>query len=217
MGEGMILLALFAHPDDETLACGGLIARDPSVWHVAVLADGVTSRGGTDHATRAVHFRAAMQVFGVPPERYEAHGLPDQRLDTVDFLDLAKGVTQIIDRVHPDAVYTHHRGDLNMDHRLVCEAVHVACRPPQSPAIYECETPSTTEWGIREPFRPNVFVHLTLEQAQLAADAFACYRDEVRLYPYPRSARGLFSRFQYWGQQAGVEYAQPFTLCREVR
>lgn len=207
-------LCLMAHPDDETLACGGLIARDPTNWHVAVLADGVTSRGTDGRAVRHEHFIKAMETLGVTS--FESHGLPDQRLDTLDFLDLTIGVSQIIDRVNPTAVYTHFRADLNRDHRLVCEAVHVACRPPKWIAIYECEVPSSTEWGIGEPFRPNVFVDIG-QTLPCKASAFECYVDEVRESPHPRSIPGLHDRAGYWGMIAGMRWAEPFMLVREVR
>ena len=215
-------LALFAHPDDETLGCGGLITRAPAQWHVAILADGVSSREYSARVMspqyrRTEHFAAAMQVLGLSTDQFELHGLPDQRLDTLDFLDLCKGVAQIIERVNPTEVFTHFRGDLNRDHRLVCEAVHVACRPPEGPTIWECEVASSTEWGIGEPFQPNVFISLAREQAQMKVGALECYADEVRPYPHPRSPRAVLARLQYWGQVAGVEYAEPFTLIREVR
>lgn len=223
-------LALFAHPDDEALACGGLIAQHPEDWHVAVLADGVTSRDGgatwqqlgqpvpaptvSNFRTRHTHFEAAMRVLGVTS--YESRGLPDQRLDSLDFLDLAKGVTEIIDRVNPSAVYTHFQGDLNRDHRLVCEAVHVACRPPKRIALYECEVLSSTEWGIGTPFQPNVFVDITATIVTKLA-AFGQYADESRPFPHPRSPESLRARAQSWGSMAGVLWAEAFRLVREVR
>lgn len=224
-------LALFAHPDDEVLACGGLIARNPQDWHVAVMTDGVTSREKlpvqlgywvvgqplSHTKQRMEHFTKAMGVLGVTS--FEAQGRPDQRLDAMDFLDLAKHVTEIVERIKPEAVYTHFRGDLNRDHRLVCEAVHVACRPPKRIAIYECEVPSSTEWGIGEPFRPNVFVRLDMDGAQLDCKlrAMACYEDELRRAPHPRSARGIRARAEYWGAVCDAYYAEPFMLVREVR
>lgn len=213
-------LALFAHPDDEVLACGGLIARNPQDWHVAVLTDGVSSREDWQHTDldqRQQAFLDAMKVLGVTS--HECLGLADQRLDGEDFLDLAKIVSAIVEKVKPTAVYTHFRGDLNRDHRLVCEAVHVACRPPKRIAIYECEVPSSTEWGIGEPFRPNVFVRLDMDGAQLDCKlrAMACYEDELRRAPHPRSARGIRARAEYWGAVCDAYYAEPFILAREVR
>lgn len=207
-------LFLGAHPDDETFACGGLIARAPETWHVAVLADGVTSRGEVGHLDRHDQFKAAMAVLGVTS--YESRGLADQRLDALDFLDLAKGVSEIVDRIQPTAVYTHFRGDLNLDHRLVCEAVHVACRPPKRIGLYECEVPSSTEWGICEPFRPNVFMdlHGAIDQK---LKAVRCYETEVRPYPHPRSIDAIRSRAAYWGQTVGVPYVEAFMLVRELR
>jgi len=47
----------------------------------------------------------------------------------VDLLDIIKEVDKYIQRLKPQIIYTHHYGDLNIDHRRTFEAVITASRP----------------------------------------------------------------------------------------
>ena len=55
--------------------------------------------------------------------------LPDNRLDSLDRLDLIKRIEQRVECHQPECVYVHHAGDVNVDHRRLHEAVVTACRP----------------------------------------------------------------------------------------
>ena len=98
----------------------------------------------------------------------------------MDLLDIIKSVSEFIEQYKPDTIFTHHHGDLNIDHRRVCEAVLTAVRPMQGERvkrIYAFETPSSTEWNynFESPFCPNVYFNITdTLEAKLAA--MACYR-----------------------------------------
>src|SRR5207344_2354270 len=117
-------------------------------------------------------------------------------LDTVPLLEVVKLVEDLIEKFKPAVIYTHHPGDLNIDHGVVHRAVLTATRPLPGLSvreIYAFEVPSSTEWAFQrlEPvFRANVFVDVsaTLE-AKLAA--LACYEGEGRRFPHPRSPEAL--------------------------
>ena len=94
-------------------------------------------------------------------------GLPDNRFDQVALLDVVKQVEKWVGKFRPDAIYTHHPGDLNIDHGITFRAVLTATRPGASavavPDVYAFEVPSSTEWAFQriEPvFRPSVFVDI---------------------------------------------------------
>jgi len=63
-------------------------------------------------------------------------------------------------------VYTHHQGDLNIDHALVSRAVITATRPlslESVPEVYAFEVPSSTEWMFGPcggDFKANHFVEI---------------------------------------------------------
>ena len=115
---------------------------------------------------------------------------------------------------------SHHHGDLNIDHRRVCEAVLTAVRPMQGERvkrIYAFETPSSTEWNynFESPFCPNVYFNIT-ESLEAKLAAMACYRSELRDAPHPRSLEALRALAAYRGSNVGYRYAEAFMLLREL-
>jgi LmbE family N-acetylglucosaminyl deacetylase len=146
---------------------------------------------------------------------------PDNRFDAVPLLELIRAVEAFIAEVKPAVVYTHHCGDLNVDHRRVHEAVLTACRPlPGAPVrrILCGETPSSTEWQAPGflPFRPAVFhdVGPTLAAKVAALEAYA---GEIRDFPHPRSAEGVRALAALRGAQSGFAAAEAFVLVRCVQ
>ena len=219
------VLIVAAHPDDEILGCGGTAAR-----HIAqgdsvgalIVAEGATSRAGGDSAATA-HLRdaaeAAAKELGAEPPRFL--GLPDNRLDTMALLEIVQMVEAILAETRPEVIYTHHSEDLNIDHRLVHQAVLTAARPlPGSfvDAIYGFETPSSTEWAVSggaSGFHPTRFVDvgdcMSAKHAALRA-----YGVEMREFPHPRSHDGIDALAQVRGMSAGLDRAEAFTVVREI-
>jgi LmbE family N-acetylglucosaminyl deacetylase len=71
----------------------------------------------------------------------------------------------IIARLAPELVYTHHYGDLNIDHRQTHQAIMMACRLLPGTTVREIrafEVMSSTEWSSLglAPFLPNLFVDI---------------------------------------------------------
>ena len=64
-------------------------------------------------------------------------GLPDNRFDSVDLLDIVKLIEGEIAAVGPTTVFTHHGADLNVDHRRTHDAVLAATRPLPGTTIAE--------------------------------------------------------------------------------
>ena len=134
----MSILVAVAHPDDEVLGCGGTIARHAKNGddvHILIIAEGATSRPDSNQED-VVHLRkcaeTAAKALNVNSPIFLS--FPDNRMDTIAQLDVIKEVERNVDRIRPEIVYTHHGGDLNIDHRIVHSAVITACRPiPGSP------------------------------------------------------------------------------------
>lgn len=165
-----IVLVVAAHTDDEALGCGGTIARhvaEGDVVYAVFMADGVTSRdevNESDIASRNDAAENARKILGIKENFYL--GLPDNRLDSVPLIEIIKQLEPIIFKLKPNVIYTHHHGDLNVDHRITHEAVLTVCRPiPGSSVreIYAFEVMSSTEWATpsREPFIPNHYINIT--------------------------------------------------------
>jgi LmbE family N-acetylglucosaminyl deacetylase len=218
------VLVVAAHPDDEVLGCGGAMARHADQGHevdVLILGTGALSREhGTTEEVEALSTQAreAGRILGAREVRVS--DLPDNRFDSVDLLDIVKRVEEEVRRAGPEVVYTHHGGDLNVDHRRTFEAVITACRPQVSMPvrrILSFEVPSSTEWQastVGSPFHPNVFVDIAASLAR-KLEALQAYAGEVRDFPHPRSIDALKALAAWRGAASGMTAAEAFMLVRE--
>ena len=227
MSSKQSVLIVAAHPDDDVLGCGGTIAKlgkQGFAVHVAFMTDGVGARGrGKTAAAVAKKRREAAQkacrILGVKSASYGS--FPDNRMDTVDLLDVVKRVEEEIGRYQPAMLLTHHAGDLNVDHRVVHEAVLTACRPQKGHPVRTLlffEVPSSTEWmtpGSGPVFAPNYFVDIssTLETKMAA---LAAYKAELRPWPHPRSHEAITHLAKWRGASVGAYAAEAFILGRAI-
>ncbi len=222
-------MAVAAHPDDEVLGCGGTLRRHVDQGDevcIYILADGDTSRHilGTENPAavlqaRGEAARAAGDILGA--SRVILDAFPDNRMDSRDLLEIIRKVEQQIRHFQPDVVYTHHSGDLNIDHRSVHEAVVTACRPQLGNTVKTLlffEIPSSTEWQVPSAgkvFAPDWFVDIT---ATLDAkmQALAKYHVELRPWPHPRSMEAIEHLSRWRGATVGVQVAEAFMLGRHL-
>jgi LmbE family N-acetylglucosaminyl deacetylase len=224
-------LVIAAHPDDEVLGCGGTIARLASEgWavHVLIVAEGATSRDDSrNRGARAGELselaqaaQAANAILGAAS--VVLGDLPDNRMDSVDLLDIVKTVEQAVARHRPSRVFTHHAGDLNIDHRLLHDAVLTACRPLPGSVVEELlffEVASSTEWtpaASGPSFAPTVFYDISghLDRKLAALEAYA---SEMRPFPHARSVTALAALARWRGASCGFEAAEAFALGRARR
>lgn len=222
------ILVLAAHPDDEILGCGGTIAKlsdQGATVHVAFLADGVFSREDEVIAqqeelqARRSAAQQACDILGVKSVSFDK--FPDNRMDTVALLDITKAMEKLIAEHRPETIFTHHAGDVNIDHRCIHEAAVTACRPQSgSPVkrLLSFEVPSSTEWqlpGSAPAFTPNWFVDIS-ENLDIKLKALDVYATELRNWPHPRSARGIKHLAHWRGATVGVDAAEAFVLGRQL-
>lgn len=225
----MNILVIAAHPDDEVLGCGGTIARLSREGHdvyVAILGEGITSRYDKhEQIDQGIikelqnQSRRASKMLGV--KELFLYDLPDNRFDTVPLLDIVKIIEGLIFKVQPTVVYTHHGGDLNVDHNVTFQATLTATRPlPEAvvKTVYSYEVPSSTEWAfqsIGSIFKPNTFVDIT-DTLDQKIRAMRKYHTETRSYPHPRSQEALCIIAQRWGSVVGVTATEAFKLVRGI-
>ena len=222
------ILVVAAHPDDEVLGCSGVLARhaaEGDTVHVLIVAEGATARDsergprGRKPELTALKAAASRAAAAIGAEEPRMLGLPDNRLDSLPLLEIVKPIEAVAEAVAPEIVYTHHAGDLNVDHRIVHQATVTACRPvPGSPvrAIYAFETPSSTEWQTAgESFRPQRWIDIEpfLDRKLRALDA---YEAEMRPFPHARSREAVEALARVRGAAAGLMAAECFMVVREV-
>jgi LmbE family N-acetylglucosaminyl deacetylase len=224
------VLVVAAHPDDEILGCGGTMTRLVREGHevrIAILAEGISSRyahreDADQQQLQHLHARARQAADKVGVKELVLCKLPDNRLDTVPLLDVVKTVEDLVARFRPEIIYTHHPGDLNVDHGVVHRAVLTATRPMSGQCVrdvFAFEVPSSTEWAfqrIEPPFRPNVFVDIA-DSLETKIAALGCYETEARKFPHPRPPEALRAIATRWGSVVGLQAAEAFELIRSVR
>lgn len=225
------ILVIAAHPDDEVIGCGGTMARfakEGSRIFTVILGEGITSRDESrDRGKREQQIqelkkqiKKANNILGV--KESFVFDLPDNRFDTVPLLDIIKIIERIKHKINPGVVFTHHRGDLNIDHKITLEAVMAAFRPLKGSAtneIYSFEVASSTEWSAVQDsnyFKPNFFVDIT-NTLKKKIKAFKEYRSELRDFPHPRSPEAVEIIAKRRGIEAGLKAAEAFEVIRLIR
>ena len=226
------ILVIVAHPDDEVLGVGStmytLIKDYGCKINAVILGEGITSRSKERDVNKwqkelIIHrenLETAQKAIGY--ESVQVYNFPDNRFDTVPLLDLIKVVEKEKSKFHPDVIFTHHGGDLNIDHQKTFEAVITACRPMSDEkvkTIITFETMSGTEWrASSDPkhFIPNMFVEVSEESLLAKIKAMEAYEFERRKYPHPRSPEALRVRAQMWGVSIGCRYAEAFLVVRLI-
>ena len=226
------ILVVVAHPDDELLGLGAtmhkLINEHNCKVRAVILGEGITSRSNKrdpekwseELKTHRLNIETARKAIG-----YESVGIydfPDNRFDTVALLDIIKVVENEKENFQPEIIFTHHGGDVNIDHQKTFEAVITAIRPMKDEFVHSIitfETPSGSEWiASSDPrrFNPNLFIEVSEKNISSKINGMESYEFEKRLFPHPRSPKALKNRAQMWGIANGVNFAEAFQIVRTI-
>jgi LmbE family N-acetylglucosaminyl deacetylase len=226
------ILVVVAHPDDELLGLGAtmnkLINEQNCKVRVIILGEGITSRSDERDPEQwkeelKIHrqnIEQARKAIG-----YESVGIydfPDNRFDTVALLDIIKVIEKEKIDFEPEIIFTHHGGDVNIDHQRTFEAVITATRPMEQErvkTILTFETPSGTEWrASSDPkhFVPNLFIEVSKKNIEAKIKAMESYEFEKREFPHPRSPKALLILAEYRGFSVGKEYSESFNMVRHI-
>ena len=223
------VLVFAAHPDDEILGVGGTLSKhvlEGDRCFVVILGEGITSRyinnnENEDKEKEMLYKNSYMAQSVIGYEELYLEKLPDNRFDQLDILDIIKIVEKYIDIIKPDIIYTHYLYDLNVDHRVTCEAVMTASRPIGERCVKEIycfNTLSSTEWNFscKDKFSPNYFVDIT-STINKKIDAMKCYTDEIREFPHPRSIEGIKAQAKNNGTIISKSYCEAFEVMRIIK
>lgn len=216
---------IMAHPDDEVLGCGASIARlagEGASVHILIMATGLTSRGEADaKALDALKAEAKAAANMLGAASVEFADFPDNAMDTRALLDIVKTVEIFISKTDPDMIFTHHSGDINIDHDITQRAVLTAARmlPDTKPIeILACEVLSSTEFGPADKrLKPHCYIRVSDDNLQVALDALGFYKGEIRHWPHPRSKEALMHQLRLRGAECGWGAAEVFEILRIVK
>ncbi len=146
---GCSLLAVLAHPDDESLACGGLLAWCADLGaDVALLCMTRGQHGPGESAdlgaTRETELRAAAEALGA--QQVDVLGYEDGMLPWADASQLESDVRDTIQRCQPSVVITFGEDGLywHPDHVAVHERTTAAVisLADEAPALYYVTLPA---------------------------------------------------------------------------
>lgn len=217
------VLTFFAHPDDETLAAGATIARLTSLGsevHIAIPATGVHSRRNKQKEEERdddlVRLRQdcekALSVLGVHPGNIHLGEFDDNEMDKYSLLEIVHWIEDIIGKVGPDLILTHHRYCTNIDHQYCHNAAVVATRPGvNSHVTVLCgEVPSSTGYLKPVNWEPNCYIEVSENDVEAKIKSMETYSGEARPDPHPRSREVLKALAKVRGSESGFFFAEAF-------
>lgn len=220
----MNVLVIAPHPDDEILGVGGTIAKK-TMNGDAVYVCIVTKAGEPLFKSELVEqgrkeCRDADNYLGVKKTFFL--DFPAVRLEEVPRYKLNDGLMQIVQKVNPDEVYIPHRGDMQLDHKMVVDAAMVALRPKYKHVvkrIYSYETLSETGWDI--PNTVNEFIPTVYEDISDTLDkklgAMNIFQSQLADFPAARSLGAIEALAKFRGATVNVMAAEAFSLIREIK
>jgi LmbE family N-acetylglucosaminyl deacetylase len=222
------VLVYAAHPDDEVLGAGGTIAKAVELGaavHVYLPATGVHARRNVerDEAARGSALAqlredaaAALACLGVPGERLVLGDFDDNEMDGPTRLTVIHALEEVVARVRPDVILTHHWRCTNIDHQRCHEAAVIATRPAptQRVTLLAFEVPSSTGYLRPTAFEPTLYVGLEERHVAAKIAAMQAYRTEARSDPHPRSPEVLRALAKLRGSEAGFLWAEAFQVVR---
>ena len=219
------ILIVAAHPDDEVLGCFGTVAKLIKKGYEAytlILSGGKTSRNNYSQADLdelKTETQKANAIIGI--KKVFMADFPDNAFDSVPLLNIVKKIEDVKQEIRPEIIFTHHVGDMNVDHQITHKAVLTATRPMVDECvktIYSMEIPSSTEWNSFSEisiFVPDVFFEIE-DTIDIKLTAMAEYASELREYPHPRSLRHLKELAKVNGTKNGLNYSENFKLVRQI-
>lgn len=220
----MNILVIAPHPDDEILGVGGTIAKYASEGnevYVCVVTKGclpLFDEAGVEKVRKEC--MQADRILGVKKTFFL--DFPAAMLETVPRHKLNDEIAKIIQMVLPDEVYIPHRGDMQIDHKMVVDAAMVGLRPKYKHLvrkIYAYETLSETGWDIPNTvneFIPTVYNDISkfLEKKVQAMNEFD---SQIENFPNARSVQAIRALAMFRGATVNCVAAEAFSLIREVK
>lgn len=223
------ILVVAAHPDDETLGCGGLISNFSKKGYeinTIIIGEGSSCRFKKDSTDSKIQKQIrerekscikAIKILG--GKRVKFFNLPCGRFDTISIIDIAKIIEREISIFNPDIVISHSNTDVNNDHRLTFQAVLQSTRPSINNnvnMVLSFEVLSSTERNFNNNFNPNFFVKLNKNDIKKKQKALRCFKSESGKFPFPRSSKGIEVLANFRGLQCGSEFAESFQIIRKI-
>lgn len=220
----MRVLVIAPHPDDEIIGVGGTIAKrvkNGDDVFVCVVTKGYEPLFSEESVTKVRdECVRADNYLGVKKTIFL--NFPAAMLEDVPRYKLNDSLVEVIQKYKPEEVYIPHRGDMQLDHKLIVDASMVALRPKYNHVvkkIYAYETLSETGWdipSIENEFIPNVFEDIS-DTLCIKTKAMEFFKSQLAEFPSARSIIAIESLAKYRGALMNLNSAEAFVLIREIK
>lgn len=221
----MNVLVISAHPDDETLGCGGTIlkhvaAGDSVSWIVATEAhEPLWSRDIIE--TKAREVEAVARAYGIA--QTIKLGLPTVRLESVPQIEIMGALRPHLGALQPQIVYLVHGGDIHTDHGALFTAVMGVLKPFHLSnfgvrRVLSYEIISSTDQAPPFPARafvPHAFSDITAH-IDRKLEIMALFASETQPDPLPRGPEAIRALARVRGATISVSYAEAFMVHRDI-
>lgn len=218
------IVIISAHPDDETLGCGGTALRlkQQGASVTWLNATSILESHGFDEIKVAKREREISTVAKAYCFDSVYHlNYPTMNLNNAIFNTLINDISNIFNIVKPDSIFCLNRSDAHSDHRILFEAVMACTKTFRYPYIksvlmYECLSETEFAPQLQESmFIPNYFVDISafLERK---IEIMKIYESELGEHPFPRSIENIRALATIRGAMAGVRYAEAFQVIKMI-
>lgn len=219
----MKILVVSAHPDDETLGCGGTLlkhaeAGDSLDWLI-------TTKSGPEQyaadfiARRQIQIAKVTRAYGFG----KVHELKFNatQLDSVPLSAVIDAAASEVNASQLDRVYIVHPGDVHSDHCITFNAMWAVLKPfaiGRSVEVFCYETASSSD--LAAPLSGHRFLANAYSDIDAYLDRklaiFRIYESEIQTPPGPRSLEAITALARSRGAAAGMNYAEAFAAMRVI-
>ncbi len=222
MTDALDVLAIFAHPDDAELLCGGALAKSAAAGERTGILDltrgEMGSRGSVE--LRAREAAAAAEVLGLAVRRNA--GLSDARLENT--VEARTRIAGIVRELRPRIVVTHWTEGRHPDHRVAAQLVWDACflaglKKFDAPGERHRPLKLVHATAFREDADPPSFVVDITAQIERKLEAIRAYGSQFTGVAqagevFPGGSRTLADQIRAQAAASGsrirVAYGEPF-------
>lgn len=205
------IVVVIAHPDDETIGCGGFLSK-ASIQNANCRVVLPVRRGdarGISNWDRLIDQLAnASKLLGATLV------LTDDLVDDLTAEIYVHKIYKLIEEhvAWADIVLTHWHGDSHQAHRAVSRAVELATRPFRSKkTVLFFEIATSTDQAYEYTFSPNCFVVLSDTEVANKISAMNHYGTEIIA---GRTPENLKNQLRLRGSQIGSDFAEAFVIAR---
>ena len=217
------ILVVAPHPDDETLAAGGAIAKFSNLGHevhvLTVCGHLPPLYRKEDYEETIVESKNAFNILGVASSEFLE--IPATTISEMPIHKFNSKISDTINKFNPQMVFCPFP-DRHIDHRLVFESVMVATRPigigKEIEILAAYETLSETHWNaphIEPNFTPNWVIDIS-ELISIKLEALNCFKSQISDFPGPRSVEAIEALAKFRGTQAGFAYGEGMHIIRKI-